>query len=672
MSRARAAVLGAWFSAAMLTSMLALGEGAVNDPWIARHSIARQAPRPEPDHPGNIYVLGEDVAVRIPTIMDATVVRWRALDAERKVIAEGELAAAADRIDLDVLGIGWYQVEWLDETGAVIRWTSAAVLAPLAVPTPQDSPVCLDTALSWHKAEHPEDLARMIRLAALAGVNWQRDRIHWREIETAPGEFAPHTEYDDFARMQADEGLKVLQVFHRTPPWAAADLPDTGHCPTDLGCVYAFCKAVAARFADTVPAWEPWNEGNAHNFGGHTIDELCALQKAAYLGFKAGAPPITVCWNPLGGINTKTLCQGILENETWPYYDVYSIHSYDWPHDYARLWEPMRNAAAGRPVWVTECDRGMAADPDSPSGDFTHAYALRKAELIAQEYASSLFAGAQCHFHFILGQYMEGENRIQFGLLRPDLTPRPSYVALAALGRFLAGARCLGRCRIDDAPDTCVYVFRSRPDGIERDVLVAWAESKADWPRRGTARAPWPLSQDVRVEAVFDYLGRSLDAPPAELRPRAVFVLLEAGVADALDLEPPAKSPYREGHPSPVVLQVQTAALDTEMRKAAWTEEQEHVATPGRDAEVEVVAYNFSGSRATGSVRLEQGQEDWGFEPTRWPVEIESMGHISTLVRFCMPENGEGATEWIRFRGDFGPWGEPVAAFRVLPRTPAE
>jgi hypothetical protein len=47
------------------------------------------------------------------------------------------------------------------------------------------------------------------------------------------------------------------------------------------------------------------------------------------------------------------------------------------------------------------------------------------------------------HFHFILGHYHE-PNGVQFGLLRRDLTPRPAYVALAAVGRLLAGARTLG------------------------------------------------------------------------------------------------------------------------------------------------------------------------------------------------------------------------------------
>jgi hypothetical protein len=82
-----------------------------------------------------------------------------------------------------------------------------------------------------------------------------------------------------------------------------------------------------------------------------------------------------------------------------------------------------------------------------------------------------------------LGQYGEGE--IQFGLLRHDMTPRPGYVALAVAGRYLAGARSLGRFAVPDHPDVYIYAFRAVPEGTPRDVLVAWTEKTADWSARG-------------------------------------------------------------------------------------------------------------------------------------------------------------------------------------------
>ncbi|HUW60470.1 MAG TPA: hypothetical protein VMZ06_05645 [Candidatus Bathyarchaeia archaeon] len=646
--------------------------------WRALQSVVRKVPVPARDHPGNVFLQGETVVAPIPGDLSRPAVRWRVLDDRLGVVADGPVESGAGRVALGMLDIGWYRVEFLGADGEPISWTCAAVLARLAEPVPQDSPIGIDGALSWYPTDTPEMREHLARLAALAGVNWIRDRLRWREIQPEQDTFAKDTVYDAMAVAQSDCGLKVLQVFHGTPQWAtapwavrgAAESPEaTGRFPGDLRHVYTFCKAMSARFKGRVLAWEPWNEANAHNFGGHTIDEMCAFQKAAYLGFKAGVPDVTVGWNPMGGINTPVLANGVLENETWPYYDTYNIHSYDWPHDYEKLWIPSREAACGRPIWVTECDRGMKADPASPCGDYTHEDALRKAGFVVQSYATSLFAGATRHFHFILGHYMEGEATVQFGLLRPDLTPRPSYVALAAVGRLLAGARCLGRWRLEGAPDAHVYAFHARPDGIARDVLVAWTEQRADWPERGTARVAWEPPLGLEVAHVYDYLGRSLgDTVPPELTSQPVFVLTAPGDADRLPLDTVPLPPWREGAVSPVVLQLDMPGRRAVMRKEAWTQEHERTAELRADTALVIAAYNFGDTPVHGTVVLEQAPEGWRIEPDRWDLDLEPMARLDLPAKLSVPETvSETDTgHWVTFRGEFGAANRPVLAFRVL------
>jgi hypothetical protein len=86
---------------------------------------------------------------------------------------------------------------------------------------------------------------------------------------------------------------------------------------------------------------------------------------------------------------------------------------------------------------------GKGGDKTAPWYDLSPRLEILKAEYVAQSYASALAAGADRFFQFILGQYVE-PNGVQFGLLRVDFTPRPPYAALAAVRRFLAGARPLG------------------------------------------------------------------------------------------------------------------------------------------------------------------------------------------------------------------------------------
>lgn len=609
---------------------------------------------------GNVYLEGEQVAVIAPDGAST----WRVLNDTLTPVTQGEVGERS-QLDLGPLPVGWYRIEFSDASGTAAGFTTAAVLARLPESPPKETPVAVDIALSSLAADDPDAWPALARLAAMAGAGWVRDRIRWRDVEPEPGNSIDETVYDVTAQVQAKAGLQVLQVFHSVPVWARESVAGEEHYRSDLRELNRFCAAMAERFRGKVQAWEPWNEGNARNFGGLTIDELCSLQKAAWLGFKESDPDLTVCWAPIGGVNTPAQAEAILRNETWSYFDVYSIHSYDWPHAYAELWEPARRAACGRPIWVTECDRGMNADAASSVGDFSHEDARRKAAFMAQSYACSLFAGSSRHFHFILGPYTEGQGAIQFGLLRHDYTPRMSYVALAAVGRLLAGARCLGRWKTNDE-NMHVYAFRGVPDGERRDVLVAWTEKQADWPERGAQSAPWPLP-DLPVEVVYDYLGRALDAaPPDTIASSPVFVVLPEGATDALQRTTVEPSEYREGSPSPVVLQFHTPGLEPVIRQRAWTQEPERVFASGATAPCELVVYNFSESAITGSVVVEELPAGWTVEFERGALHVPPKDRAVLSMALQVPQAHEARdNDWVTFRGRFGLGNEPVLAVQV-------
>jgi hypothetical protein len=532
------------FSRFFCTGILvfAVRAGAQNDVWRDPQPISRGVPAVAADHAGNIFAAGESVTVNVLKGLPEQAIRWQVADDSGAVIAQGEIAGGKPAsLNLGSLGVGWYRVNFLDASGKVVAWTTAAVLSPLKVATPQDSPICVDSATSWFAKSDAPRQEQFAYLAALAGVNWIRDRMSWGEVQTSADTFAPDTGYDSAATLQAKYGLKVLQVFHGTPWWAAERELDGeragGRFPRDLRRLYDFCNAMARRYEGRVLAWEPWNEANIPMFGGHTIDEMCAHQKAAYLAFKAAKPDLTVCWNVYAESGTPLHVQGVLDNEAWPYFETYNIHTYTKPDDYLSAFAPARKAACGRPIWLTECGIGLPWQTERPWSELSADDERRQAQFIAPSYASSLFAGVNRHFFFILGNY--AENKIQFGILRHDQTPRPAYVALAVVGRLLAGARPLGRFIREQSPDTRIYAFHASPDGHERDVLVAWAIKPTDisWP---TGMAP---------EAVYDYLGRRIGTSlPANLTPSVSFIVLPAGDAAKLSLQPPmAASAPRPG-----------------------------------------------------------------------------------------------------------------------------
>jgi hypothetical protein len=620
-------------------------------------TIQRSIPTAQPQHPGNVFLLGEDVNIKLPEKVIGKAVSFRLLDYQRDVVKQGSIDKTSN-LKINSLGIGWYRIEFLDDGGKVLDWTTTAVLAPLAEPVPQDSPICVDSATSWFASNQLGRQERFAHLAALAGVNWIRDRMSWGGFQPEADKLPEKTTYDTAADLQAKYGLKVLQVFHDTPGWALNEQLDGKRrykrFPRDLSHLYKFCKAMAQRYKGRVLAWEPWNEANIINFGGHTIDEMCSHQKAAYLGYKAGNPDLTVCWNVYAGAGTPLHTKGVLENQAWPYFETYNIHSYQKPDDYLTQFAPAREAACGRPIWITECGVRAVAKTPKPWSELSREDEIKQAEFIARSYASSLFAGVNRHFFFILGNYHERE--VQFGLLRYDQTPRPGYVALAALGRLLAGARCIGRWIPKDNPTVRVYAFQSRPDGKQRKVLVIWAEKSTTW----------PLPESLSVEAVYDYLGRPLGKNiPVKIDTAPVFVLLPKDNARKLHLEPPKGSSFfRLGRPSPVVLQLQMHNNTTNLERQA------HNVPLNKETNLTLMAYNFSDKTVSGTVTVEHTPQGCKLTPDRWQITLEPMEQKHLPARVMLNASATDATsdEWIKLQGRFPNSGRPVLAFRLVPQ----
>lgn len=631
----------------------------------------RTVPAPLPDHPGNVFLEGEDVWVRLPEALPVASTQWRLLDDRSRFVIAGALPVQAvenrAKLPLGALGIGWYRLEFGATNQPDPAWTSLSVLRRLQVPVPVNSPVALDSAAAWFARDDLAQQRRLANLAALAGVSWVRDRLRWRDLQPQAGDLTkPPTTYDTSADAQREAGLQLLQVFHDTPPWAQASDSRGGQFALDLRHVYELGRALATRFKGRVAAWEPWNEANVATFGAHTVDQMCSWQKAAWLGFKAGDPAVLVGWNATAAVPTPAHTEGVLANETWPYFDTYNIHTYDWSHGYADLWKPARAAAAGRPLWITEADRGTPHLKNPPWFDQAPRLERLKAEWMAQAYASSLFAGAQRHFHFILGNYQE-PNGVQFGLLRLDLTPRPAYVALAAVGRCLAGARVLGRWQ--PAGPVQVYAFRAWPDGQERDVLVAWAEKEVDWDGRGSTTAEWQLPAQLNVQAVVDHLGRSCGVQfPTPLTSAPVFVFLPPGQAARLPLEsPPALAAPRRGSASSVVLQmVLPPSATRKMEDIPWSEGYAYQATPGLPLEFKLHVYNFDTNPVEGRLQVIRQPENWTTTLTAADFKVAAMKRGELTATLRLPNGTPTLDGWVVLRADCGRQGQPVLAFRVI------
>ena len=300
-------------------------------------AATRTIPRPLPSHPGNIFLVGETVTV--PALPAGDGDTWRAVDYEGRIVAEGRVPAGP--IELGRLPVGYYEV-WRSAAGATNR-LSIGVLKGLRAATPLSSPIGIDVAMAWF---YPKDkMGSVANLCALAGINRVRDRLSWPELEPRKGEFAVTNRYDWSAQAQSAAGLQVLQVDHLSPAWAN---PDGKRFPLDLRDSYNFYRAMARRWQGEVVAFEPWNEADIPMFGGHTGSEMASLQKAAYLGLKAGNPKVIACLNVFALHRAATL-HDLHENEAWPYFDTFNLHHYEAFNAYPGLYADFRTVSGTIP-----------------------------------------------------------------------------------------------------------------------------------------------------------------------------------------------------------------------------------------------------------------------------------------------------------------------------------
>ncbi|MBN2506554.1 MAG: hypothetical protein JXQ71_07660 [Verrucomicrobia bacterium] len=594
-------------------------------------SASRGLPVPLAGNPGNIFLAGQDASVALPPGAGGG---WQLLDAGEKILSEP--AVQDGRVSLGRLPVGFYRLRARNDSNV---WVSLGVLAPLKAPTPASSPVALDVAMAWFYGA--DRMGAVANLCALAGVNWVRDRLTWAHMEPRRGQWAPDTAYDASARIQAEAGLRVLQVHHASPEWAN---PRRQRFPLDLRDAYRFQREMARRWKGQVLAFEPWNEADIPNFGGHTGAEMAAHQKAAYLGLKAGNPEAVACLNVFAAHRAEHLAD-LQDNQAWPYFDTFNLHHYEAFERYPQLYAAFRAVSAGKPLWVTECARPVKWAGSDRLKEPADADLRLQAERVAKTFALSIHEGSAATFYFLLPHYVEGQT--QFGILRPDLTPRPAFVALAAVGRLMAGARPLGKLNGPPAQQGCL--FQVQADGHTRRLLVAWDD-----------HAPSELALPAEPEAVFDHFGRERNASRTiRLTAAPRFVFLDAEAAARLPLSPPPRAPERlGGEPSPVVLQALWPADKLLLEKSACR------IAPNGPAAVPLGVYNFSSQPVRGSLSI-RAPRGWKVAPLK-PLSLEPDARAEVSLAIDLTGASEPLEGTVRVEGDFGPAGRPVLSMRCV------
>lgn len=596
---------------------------------VQAEPLKRDIPNTLPSHPGNIFLVGEDVVVDEPP---GEVDTWRVVNYENKTIRTGPFKNG--KADVGTLPVGIYKI--VRGEGHITNRVFAAVIERLKAPTPTTSPIGIDVAMAWFFTG--KDVTNVINICQLAGINWVRDRMSWPEMEPERGKLSPHTRYDDCLRAQTEAGLRILQVNHASPTWANTN---GMRFSVDLRDAYNFYREVAKRWHGIVDAIEPWNEADIKEFGGHTGCEMASFQKAAYLGLKAGDPKLTACENVFA-IHRPTTLADFNDNEAWPYFDTFNLHHYYPFTEYPKLYHELRNVSGGKPMWVTECNVVVHWQGDEKLKEPSDADLREQSERVAKVYTMSLYEGTKAVFYFMLPDYTE--RQIQYGVLHHDLTPRPAFVSVAAVGRLLADAVPVGRTKTRDEL-IHGYVFRAKPDGKEADVLLIWSDSNE------------PFDLPAEPIACFDHLGRTMpNSKVLNLTTAPTYVVLRENSRPDL-FPPPAPAPLLKGNPVPVVLQALVEQKDISMNESAFR------LPEGKQATVKLFVYNFGSTPAHGKLEVTL-PEQWKAKPLP-ELDLAPGDRKEVPLHLRHPEKLREKEAKIRVTGQFGEVGTAVLAFRL-------
>jgi hypothetical protein len=351
-------------------------------------------------------------------------------------------------------------------------WLTWIALVPAAAIAADPFVVGACTHFGQDKGLLPANLS-MLRQA---GITSFRDEVGWRAIERNRGRYEMPPAWDVFVSQGRQAGLDPLIILDYGNP-----LYDNGDKPRSAEAIEAFAKYaefVVRHFQGRVKLYEVWNEWDIA-IGSKTpgsADDYAALLKAVYPRIKAVDPSITVFGGAPtpGGVKNGWLDR-MLAQGTLPFMDALSIHTYTysetgrprgpeaWAEWMAQVETLAQKYSGGQAVpleitetgWPTEIDR-RGTPPEVAAAYLTRLFLLAR---------TMPFLKGVWWYDFQDDGWSAAYNEANFGIVRPDLTPKPAWFAMAGVSALAARGEYLGRV---DAGDPDIWVLRFRqPDGAE-------------------------------------------------------------------------------------------------------------------------------------------------------------------------------------------------------------
>ena len=338
------------------------------------------------------------------------------------------------------------------------------------------------------------DRERVLTLTTIAGFDWVRQQVVWKDIEgPTPGNYA-WGELDNVVQDTAAHNLKLLISIVQSPSF----YNETNGLPQDPKSLGDFVEAMARRYGNKIGAYEIWNEQNlARENGGHvtTADagHYVEILAECYRRIKAVTPEAYVLAGPPSSTGFNREDTAVPDEDYYramysykngmikQFFDAQAVHPGGaanppdtlWPDNpshiegcdpspdhcwndasthYFRHVEDVRRfmveeGVGDHQIWITEY--GWATKNNTPGYGFGNFVSLeQQAEYITgaikrtyEKYRyedDTPWVGVMflwnMNFAVLWGaQNNPDHEQASFGILNPDWSPRPSFLAIQGL-----------------------------------------------------------------------------------------------------------------------------------------------------------------------------------------------------------------------------------------------
>jgi hypothetical protein len=335
---------------------------------------------------------------------------------------------------------------------------------------------------------------------AQMGACWIRISLNWSQIEpanTTPEYYQWPEDLDRGLAQLSASNIKIILTVSGNPSWAAT-YPGGPIDQVPIGELVQFMVAAVAHYGVqpyNVKHWEFYNEPDngsefyaeqGWGFFGNQPEAYVALLAAVYQPMKAADPQAQILigglaydyWPEEGGHFVENFLDGVLANRGGDFFDVMNFHYYP---SFWYKWEPYGLGLIGKATYLRNklayygvvkpficTETGMWSNDTQGNSDEV------QSRYVVKLFTWAMAADLDPTIWFMLTDEA-GLGGWKYGLLKADLSPKPSYQAFTTLVQQLSTANYVRTLDSTETGSSQIAAYAFQALGGSTRIVVAWA-----------------------------------------------------------------------------------------------------------------------------------------------------------------------------------------------------